>query len=417
MRTSLSMKRQLTFFLLTTPIILLAAQARIDNHLPVTMMPNTEVCFYRPVSTITLTNYISDIELSFKTTPTNEVTLCFGVDANGDGELEIDETSMQIGFDYGTWHVRTSVDSIKEKECSTVGDWSYIDLKFEVSEAARILSKAEIELGSGDKIVAEQPEDIALIFKDFKDWNMLKVCARGVEGCDCKMLVEYVDFTPDAATALHLPGEVRMFTNAELKDRFGHTQDSEKDYSVTRKLQFESASATNIYAVKFVRWAINTPEFIRYKGVEQELKGLLGIELSKDCLGDYRTPPQEGFVKEDDDFRYEPKKPYRSFKELFATRNLSMTRIGSLTSTAHFKSALEADAEAVAIAEDLAKRFDLVPEVAVQGKAWLLQTPRILGILTRCQANGDECVSLTLHDKQANSIYVSLSDPEKFAEE
>lgn len=411
------MNKLLVTSIFLLPCLLLAGSPiAISNRLLEPKFPNAEASFDYPIAMITPSNYVDSVEFSFRGTPTNEVILCFGVDADKNGILDFNEARLQIGLDCGEWHVIASDDVIKRGDQACLKGGMYVELKFEMSESTHDLVRATLRLGNGDEISTESNEWFAAAFEEFKNWNMVRVVSRGFDCPEERIWIAFTDFFPDASNALHLPGERTMMTNKELKARFGFEKEAEKEYSFTQKISVEADSATNTYAVKFAEWAIATPEFRRYQGVEKELKGLLGVELTKDCLGDYRMPPQEGFVKYEDGFLYKPESPYRAFDELMATRNITMSRIASLTGNAHFRTAAKADAEALAIAEDLANRFGLIPEVAVPGRIWLFQTPRILGILCRSKLNGEELVSLKLHDKQSNGFHVSLGHQEMFDE-
>lgn len=389
----------------------------ISNPLPEPKLPNTEVSFACPIAMITHSNYVDCIEFSFKGTPTNNVMLCFGTDADKNGKLALEEVSLQVGLDCGEWQVLTFEDVINGGKQVHMDGRTYAELRFEVSETTYDLARAMLRLGNGEEILTESNEEVAAAFKEFKNWNMVSVVSRGLDRPEEEIRIAFTDFFPDASKALHLPCERPMMTNKELKTRFGYEKDAEKEYSFTQKISIEAGTVTNTYAVKFAEWAIATPEFRRYQGVENELKGLMGVELTKDCLGTYRIPAQEGFEKCEEGFLYKPESPYRSFDELVVTRNITMSRIASLTGTAHFKAAADANTEALAIAEDLTSRFGLIPEVAVPGRVWLFQTPRILGVLVRSKKDGDEIVSLKLHDKQSNSFHISLSHPDQFREE
>ena len=407
------MKKLLATPILLLPCLLLAGSPIvISNRLPEPKFPDTETSFDYPIAMITSSNYVDSVEFSFKGTPTNEVIFCFGIDADKDGTLDSEETRLQIGLDCGEWYVTTSDNVIKGGKQACLDGAMYVELKFEVSESTYDLVKAMLRLGNGGEIVTEGNEEFSAAFKEFKNWDMAKVVSRGFDRPEERIWIDFTDFFPDASNALHLPGERTMMANKELKARFGYEKDAEKEFSFTDQISLEFDSVTNTYAVKFAEWAITTPGFRPYHGVEEKLKGLLGVELAKDCLGDYRTPPQEGFVKQEDGFLYKPKRPYRAFDELVVTRNITMSCIASLAGNAHFKTAAEADAEALAIAGDLSNRFGLIPEVAVPGCIWLFQTPRILCVLVRGKQKGDELVSLKLHDKQSNHFYISSGNSE-----
>ena len=46
--------------------------------------------------------------VELQATPSNNVEVAIGVDANGDGNLSVDESELCVGYDCGTWFVRSS---------------------------------------------------------------------------------------------------------------------------------------------------------------------------------------------------------------------------------------------------------------------------------------------------------------------
>ena len=46
--------------------------------------------------------------VELQATPSNNVEVAIGVDANGDGRLSVDESGLCVGYDCGTWFVRSS---------------------------------------------------------------------------------------------------------------------------------------------------------------------------------------------------------------------------------------------------------------------------------------------------------------------
>ena len=48
---------------------------------------------------------------------TNNVEVAIGCDADCDGRLSLDETALAVGYDYGTWFVRSAA-----KDCVTISN-------------------------------------------------------------------------------------------------------------------------------------------------------------------------------------------------------------------------------------------------------------------------------------------------------
>lgn len=380
---------------------------------PVPRYADTEEIVDFPFKAFDGKRYLHRVEASFIAGEKSNFVLIFGVDDNGDGKLSMRERRLEVGYDCGRRFVR-NWDERKDMAANKTAGRFYIDMYFDAdNDGSLVLQSIQVD--------DAKFENVCGLAKNCKNWNICRIVGRGYPRPEECVNFAFLDMPPDAASALHLPNERPLFSNADLSSRFGYDNDTDSDddgLSFTKVLKLESGAQTNSYAVKFAKWALKTPGFRRFEGTEKELKSLLGASLGADVLGYGKEPPKEGFVAEDEyNFTNKPEKPYRAFTEITATRAMSPTRIGMLTGSAHFKSAAEADAEAVAIAEDICTRFCLVPEVAVPGKAWIMQTPRIMIILARSVVNGEEAVALTIHDKQSTSIYISLSNPEQFAEE
>ena len=60
--------------------------------------------------------------LELQATPTNNVEVAIGHDANCDGHLSIDETALAVGYDCGEWFVRSAAkDSVTYSDAAVSG--------------------------------------------------------------------------------------------------------------------------------------------------------------------------------------------------------------------------------------------------------------------------------------------------------
>jgi len=60
--------------------------------------------------------------LELQATPTNNVEVAIGHDANCDGHLSIDETALAVGYDCGEWFVRSAAsDTVSHSDAATSG--------------------------------------------------------------------------------------------------------------------------------------------------------------------------------------------------------------------------------------------------------------------------------------------------------
>lgn len=361
--------------------------------------------------------YLASVEIGFDAVEECGFDIAFGTDANGDGDFSSDEVRLSAGIDSGRWFVMRGSERI-EKPVDERVQRRYIDMCFSANEDGRLTTHT-IDFGE-DRLVAKDGLADA-VAPDYRDWNICRITRRGVADLAECVVLKFLNFTPYNEKRLHIPNERPLFTNEELASRFGYkdAESGEIDgLSATRMLKIETGTQTNTYAVKFAKWAMMTPEFRRFNMMEKDIKSFLGISLADDVLGYGKESPKDGIVANGEhEFLCKPDKPYRAFMEVSVTRAMSPSRIGTITGSEHFASAEDADAEAVAIAEDIGGRFNLVPEVAVPGRVWIMQTPRILILLVRGVVDGEEAVALTLHDKQAHSMYISLGHPERFYEE
>ena len=87
-----------------------AADGVAVGPLPAPELPDTEVStnFVFSVGERQDRSLIFTIEL--QATPSNNVEVAIGVDADEDGNLSLDESELCVGYDCGTWFVRSASD-------------------------------------------------------------------------------------------------------------------------------------------------------------------------------------------------------------------------------------------------------------------------------------------------------------------
>ena len=60
--------------------------------------------------------------VELQATPSNNVEVAIGVDANEDGRLSVDESELCVGYDCGTWFVRSSAqDAVTSEDVADSG--------------------------------------------------------------------------------------------------------------------------------------------------------------------------------------------------------------------------------------------------------------------------------------------------------
>ena len=122
------------------------------------------------------------VSLQFDATPSNNVQVAFGTDASADGNLSDEEAGLTLGWDCGEWFI-ASADSTNRFTAATAGTETRKELRLQMNLGADGLPRA-LELTDGTTPLAFAGLDLsppppAWMFS--KDWNLLKVVARGTD--------------------------------------------------------------------------------------------------------------------------------------------------------------------------------------------------------------------------------------------
>ena len=173
----------------------LAAWARtvVPASLPPAVHADTEVSTYVP---FTAGRFAFD--LSCRATPSNNVEVAFGTDANGDGVLEPEETDRVVGWDCGSWFTRKGADGACQMEN---GEWK---IENGVEPEVRTLSWRVLVGADGTPFRLEATADGSPAFADLPlestyspSWNLLRLTGRGL---DASLEAFTVSVTPDGTT-------------------------------------------------------------------------------------------------------------------------------------------------------------------------------------------------------------------------
>ena len=140
------------------------------------------------------------VSLQFDATPSNNVQVAFGTDASADGNLSDEEAGLTLGWDCGEWFI-ASADSTNRFTAATAGTETRKELRLQMNLGADGLPRA-LELTDGTTPLAFAGLDLsppppAWMFS--KDWNLLKVVARGTDEQNEQIVVE---LTNDAVMLL-----------------------------------------------------------------------------------------------------------------------------------------------------------------------------------------------------------------------
>ena len=137
-------------------------------------------------------------DLSCRATPSNNVEVAFGTDANGNGVLEPEETDRVVGWDCGSWFTRKGADGACQMEN---GEWK---IENGVEPEVRTLSWRVRVGADGTPSRFEATADGTLVFADLPlestyspSWNLLRLTGRGL---DASLEAFTVSVTPDGTT-------------------------------------------------------------------------------------------------------------------------------------------------------------------------------------------------------------------------
>ena len=175
----------------------LAAWARtvVPASLPPAVHADTEVSTNVPFTATLDAAGRFAFDLSCRATPSNNVEVAFGTDANGDGVLELEETDRVVGWDCGSWFTRKGADGACQMEN---GEWK---IENGVEPEVRTLSWRVRVRTDGTPFRLEATADGTLVFADLPlestyspSWNLLRLTGRGL---DASLENFSVSATPD----------------------------------------------------------------------------------------------------------------------------------------------------------------------------------------------------------------------------
>ena len=175
----------------------LAAWARtvVPASLPPVTHADTEVSTNVPFATALDAAGRLSFDLVCRATPSNNVEVAFGTDANGNGVLEPEETDRVVGWDCGSWFTRKGADGACQMEN---GEWK---IENGVEPEVRTLSWRVRVGADGTPSRFEATADGTLVFADLPlestyspSWNLLRLTERGL---DASLETFSVSATPD----------------------------------------------------------------------------------------------------------------------------------------------------------------------------------------------------------------------------
>ena len=173
-------------------------RAVVPAALPPAVHADTETVTNVPFATALAVAGRLSFDLVCRATPSNNVEVAFGTDANGNGVLEPEETDCVIGWDCGAWFVRKGADGACQMEN---GEWK---IENGVEPEVRTLSWRVRVGADGTPSRFEATADGSPAFADLPlestyspSWNLLRLTGRGL---DASLEAFTVSVTPDGTT-------------------------------------------------------------------------------------------------------------------------------------------------------------------------------------------------------------------------
>ena len=130
--------------------------------LPEATFPNAEVSTNFTFAVGAFANRRLVFSLELQATPSNNVEVAIGCDANGDGRLSLDESDLTVGYDCGDWFVRSA-----EKDAVT--------------------SEAVSDAGTFRRVYEVRPRYVD------PSWNLVKVTRRGFGVANENVTINHVE--------------------------------------------------------------------------------------------------------------------------------------------------------------------------------------------------------------------------------
>ena len=118
-----------------------------------------------------------NFSLTCRTTPTNNVQVSFGTDADGDGVLSLAESDLVAGWDCGAWFVQEGFDGGRVESAAGSGDLR--TLAFTVGLNARTSSPVSVTatVDGASVFTGLAP---SMFYR--RSWNMMRLTGRGLDG-------------------------------------------------------------------------------------------------------------------------------------------------------------------------------------------------------------------------------------------
>ena len=171
--------------------VIRSASALTVPDLPPHVFADTEVSTNVAMRAWTERTRMFNVVLSFDATPSNNVQAAFGTDESADGNLSDEEAGLTLGWDCGEWFI-ASADATNRFTAAPAGTETRKELRLQMNLGADGLPRA-LELTDGTTPLAFAGIDLSPpppAWMVSKDWNLLKVVARGTDAQNETVTVE-----------------------------------------------------------------------------------------------------------------------------------------------------------------------------------------------------------------------------------
>ena len=168
----------------------LAAWARtvVPASLPPAVHADTEVSTNVPFTAALDAAGRFAFDLSCRATPSNNVEVAFGTDANGNGVLEPEETDRVVGWDCGSWFTRKGADGAYVASAASANE--ILTLSWRLRIASDGSPSALVAMAEGVPVFTDLP--LESVYRP--SWNLLRLTGRGL---DASLETFSVSATPD----------------------------------------------------------------------------------------------------------------------------------------------------------------------------------------------------------------------------
>lgn len=173
-------------------INILTANASGLPSLPPSVFPDTEVVAHQVLDQTGPGVRRLDFRLSFYGTPSNNVAIAFGVDADHDGELSFAETELVIGWRCGGYYIENcrTGDIYRDEAYDHSAHRRVLEGNWNVLRRVRTLQSFSVMDADGWRFADLSAVCPAWLYS--KGWDLMRLSARGLDDANARF---YIDMT------------------------------------------------------------------------------------------------------------------------------------------------------------------------------------------------------------------------------